>query len=186
MVAPAFAHHSFAVYDHTRTITISGTVTAPGSLPLSGVQVTAYTIYGDRGGYATSDASGNYQIHGLIAGLLAPLSVGSTIYCTPGFNALKFFSWMAECRPTWYTAVPTMHQAIVGWAAGSVGIAGRQTGIYPIESPGGWQIVGRTPARVFDPIGGAPPIVRAGDSVQFVPIDARQFRELATLREHRQ
>jgi hypothetical protein len=48
--------------------TISGTVTAPGGVPLSAVQVTAYTIYGDRGGYAYSDASGNYQVTGLIAG----------------------------------------------------------------------------------------------------------------------
>src|SRR3954464_16035547 len=48
--------------------TISGSVTAPGGVPLSGVQVTAYTIYGDRGGYTTSDSSGNYQITGLIAG----------------------------------------------------------------------------------------------------------------------
>jgi acyl-CoA synthetase (AMP-forming)/AMP-acid ligase II len=54
-----------------------------------------------------------FHIHGLIAGLLAPLSAGSSIFCTPGFNALKFFSWMSESKPTWYTAVPTMHQTIV-------------------------------------------------------------------------
>jgi len=57
-----------------------------------------------------------FHIHGLIAGLLAPLAAGSTIFCSPGFNALKFFAWMAECKPTWYTAVPTMHQAILGRA----------------------------------------------------------------------
>jgi acyl-CoA synthetase (AMP-forming)/AMP-acid ligase II len=54
-----------------------------------------------------------FHIHGLIAGLLAPLSRGGRIFCTPGFNALKFFAWMEECKPTWYTAVPTMHQAIL-------------------------------------------------------------------------
>lgn len=58
-----------------------------------------------------------FHIHGLIAGILAPLSAGGQVSCTPGFNALKFFSWMSEVRPTWYTAVPTMHQAIVGRAA---------------------------------------------------------------------
>jgi inhibitor of KinA len=63
--------------------------------------------------------------------------------------------------------------------AGSVGIAGRQTGIYPIDSPGGWQIVGRTPTRLFDPASGQPPVLRAGDYVRFVPIDARRFSELA-------
>jgi oxalate---CoA ligase len=54
-----------------------------------------------------------FHIHGLIAALLAPLSAGGAVCCSPGFNALKFFSWMGEARPTWYTAVPTMHQAIL-------------------------------------------------------------------------
>ena len=57
-----------------------------------------------------------FHIHGLIAGVLAPLSAGGAVSCTPGFNALKFFGWMGEVRPTWYTAVPTMHQAILGRA----------------------------------------------------------------------
>jgi acyl-CoA synthetase (AMP-forming)/AMP-acid ligase II len=54
-----------------------------------------------------------FHIHGLVAGLLAPLAAGSEVVCTPGFNALKFFAWLAECRPTWVTAVPTMHQAVL-------------------------------------------------------------------------
>jgi acyl-CoA synthetase (AMP-forming)/AMP-acid ligase II len=57
-----------------------------------------------------------FHIHGLMAGLLAPLSRGGRVFCTPGFNALKFFGWMQEARPTWYTAVPTMHQAILARA----------------------------------------------------------------------
>jgi acyl-CoA synthetase (AMP-forming)/AMP-acid ligase II len=58
-----------------------------------------------------------FHIHGLIAGVLAPLAAGSQVFCTPGFNALKFFGWMDEARPTWYTAVPTMHQAIISRAS---------------------------------------------------------------------
>ena len=54
--------------------------------------------------------------------------------------------------------------------AGSVGIAGRQTGIYPIDSPGGWQIVGRTPMRLFRPEADPPFPIRPGDRVKFVPI----------------
>jgi oxalate---CoA ligase len=54
-----------------------------------------------------------FHIHGLLAGLLAPLSRGGSVFCTPGFNALKFFAWMEDSNPTWYTAVPTMHQAIL-------------------------------------------------------------------------
>ena len=57
------------------------------------------------------------HIHGLVAGLLAPLSAGGCVVCSKGFNALKFFGWMTEVRPTWYSAVPTMHQAILGRAA---------------------------------------------------------------------
>jgi acyl-CoA synthetase (AMP-forming)/AMP-acid ligase II len=54
-----------------------------------------------------------FHIHGLIAGLCAPLSRGGAVFCTPGFNALKFFADMEEAKPTWYTAVPTMHQTIL-------------------------------------------------------------------------
>lgn len=63
-----------------------------------------------------------FHIHGLIAGVLAPMAVGSSIFCTPGFNALKFFAWMKECQPTWYTAVPTMHQTILSRAAGNLDV----------------------------------------------------------------
>jgi acyl-CoA synthetase (AMP-forming)/AMP-acid ligase II len=54
-----------------------------------------------------------FHIHGLLAALLAPLSAGGEVCCTPGFNALKFFTWLAEVQPTWYTGVPTMHQAVL-------------------------------------------------------------------------
>jgi inhibitor of KinA len=67
--------------------------------------------------------------------------------------------------------------------AGSIGIAGRQTGIYPIASPGGWQIVGRTPVRVFDAAGDGRPALRPGDHVRFVPIGAGRFEELTATRE---
>lgn len=61
--------------------------------------------------------------------------------------------------------------------AGSVGIGGQQTGIYPMESPGGWQLIGRTPLCLFAPGRELP--YAAGDSIRFVPIDAREFEQLA-------
>ena len=61
--------------------------------------------------------------------------------------------------------------------AGSVGIAGRQTGIYPCQSPGGWQIIGRTPCAMFDPGRPAPARLAPGDRVRFVRIDAARVRE---------
>jgi inhibitor of KinA len=63
-------------------------------------------------------------------------------------------------------------------AAGSVGIAGRQTGIYPVDGPGGWRIVGRTPLRLFDPGRGDPFLLRAGDRVRFVPVDGARYAAL--------
>jgi inhibitor of KinA len=59
--------------------------------------------------------------------------------------------------------------------AGSVGIAGKQTGIYPLNSPGGWQIIGRTPLRIFDSAGEEPTLLRAGDTVQFYSITKNEF-----------
>lgn len=54
-----------------------------------------------------------FHIHGLIAAVLASLYAGGHVTCTPGFNALKFFGWLEALQPSWYTAVPTMHQAIL-------------------------------------------------------------------------
>jgi inhibitor of KinA len=62
--------------------------------------------------------------------------------------------------------------------AGSVGIAGEQTGIYPLETPGGWQIIGRTPLALFRPEQDPPTLLQAGDIVRFRPITPEQFREL--------
>jgi inhibitor of KinA len=60
-------------------------------------------------------------------------------------------------------------------AAGSVGIAGKQTGIYPLTSPGGWQIIGRTPLRLFDVNRENAVLLQPGDSVQFYSITANEF-----------
>lgn len=59
--------------------------------------------------------------------------------------------------------------------AGSVGIAGMQTGIYPIETPGGWQIIGRTPIALFDLERASPSLLKAGDFVRFKPITEEEF-----------
>lgn len=59
--------------------------------------------------------------------------------------------------------------------AGSVGLAGLQTGIYPIESPGGWQIIGRTPIKIFDPEREQPFYLQAGDEVRFEAIDLEAY-----------
>lgn len=60
--------------------------------------------------------------------------------------------------------------------AGSVGIGGKQTGIYPMESPGGWQLIGRTPLTLFAP--GEPLPYAAGDRIRFIPIDENEFERI--------
>jgi len=57
-----------------------------------------------------------FHIHGLVAAVLSSLGAGGSVLCTPGFDASQFCDWLDEFRPTWYTAVPTMHQAILARA----------------------------------------------------------------------
>jgi acyl-CoA synthetase (AMP-forming)/AMP-acid ligase II len=120
--AVAAAHGGRAEPDDiSMVLHTSGTTSRPKIVPLSQrnlcasarhIAGTLQFVPGDRG----LNIMPLFHIHGLIAGVLAPLAAGSQVYCTPGFNALKFFGWMDEARPTWYTAVPTMHQAIVARA----------------------------------------------------------------------
>ncbi|MBV9077769.1 MAG: AMP-binding protein [Methylobacteriaceae bacterium] len=100
----------------------SGTTSRPKIVPLAQRNVCASARHiRESLAFTAADRGLNimplFHIHGLIAGILAPLSAGGAVSCTPGFNALKFFGWMSEARPTWYTAVPTMHQAILGRAS---------------------------------------------------------------------
>jgi KipI family sensor histidine kinase inhibitor len=60
-------------------------------------------------------------------------------------------------------------------AAGSVGIAGEQTGVYPSDSPGGWQLIGKTPLRMFDAKAPSPSLLEPGDRVRFVPVARAEF-----------
>jgi oxalate---CoA ligase len=99
----------------------SGTTSRPKIVPLSHVNVTASAYHiGHTLRLTPADVGLNimplFHIHGLIAATLASLAAGASVSCTPGFNAFRFFTWFAEVRPTWYTAVPPMHQAILGLA----------------------------------------------------------------------
>ncbi len=62
--------------------------------------------------------------------------------------------------------------------AGSVGVGGAQTGIYPLRSPGGWDLIGRTPLRLFDPTKNPPALLQAGDRVRFRAITRQEFEAL--------
>jgi inhibitor of KinA len=88
---------------------------------------------------------------------------------------LPGFAYMGEVSEK--IAIPRKSKP-VNVKAGSVGIAGKQTGIYPLESPGGWQIIGRTPLQLFDREKEEPSLFRAGDAVQFYSITRNVFEEM--------
>lgn len=73
---------------------------------------------------------------------------------------------------------PRLKQPRLKVPAGSVGIAGEQTGIYPLASPGGWNIIGQTPLRLFDAASEDPCYCRPGDQVQFVPVSLDAFHQM--------
>jgi len=100
----------------------SGTTSRPKIVPLSHRNICASAANIRRTLSLTANDRGLvimplFHIHGLIAALTAPLLAGGEVCCSPGFNALKFFGWLSEVRPTWYSGVPTMHQAILLRAA---------------------------------------------------------------------
>ncbi len=100
----------------------SGTTSRPKIVPLSqrNLAASARNISGWlelEAGDSCLNVMPLFHIHGLIAAVLSSLYAGASVACTPGFNALQFFSWFDEIKPTWYTAVPTMHQAILSRAA---------------------------------------------------------------------
>ena len=100
----------------------SGTTSRPKIVPLRQINITASAYHiGEALQHSPDDVCLNimplFHIHGLIAAVLSSLAAGAAVSCTPGFNAFKFFSQFDEVRPTWFTAVPTMHQALLGLAA---------------------------------------------------------------------
>jgi len=99
----------------------SGTTSRPKIVPLRHINVTASAYHiGEALQLTPDDVCLNimplFHIHGLIAAVLSSLAAGASVSCTPGFNAFKFFATYDEVRPTWFTAVPTMHQTLLSLA----------------------------------------------------------------------
>ncbi len=92
---------------------------------------------------------------------------------TPGFPYLGGLDPRLAC--------PRLDSPRLRTPAGSVAIAGLQAGIYPVESPGGWRVLGRTPLRLFDPAPGAarPFLLAAGEGLRFVPVGREAYEETA-------
>ena len=88
----------------------------------------------------------------------------------PGFPYLGGMDGGLEC--------PRLDSPRTRIPPGAVGIGGKQTGIYPLASPGGWRLIGRTPAAVYDPNRARPIVYEAGDYIRFCPISVEEFYRL--------
>lgn len=76
-------------------------------------------------------------------------------------------------------ATPRLQSPRIKIPGGSVGIAGEQTGVYPIDSPGGWQLIGRTPVKLYDPSRETPILLHAGQYIRFVAISEQEYARIA-------
>ncbi|MCL4784682.1 MAG: AMP-binding protein [Bryobacterales bacterium] len=105
--------------DEALVLHTSGTTSRPKLVPLTHANLcnSAYNVAATLQ-LQPSDRCLNvmplFHIHGLVAALLASLSAGASVVAVPRFEAGRFFGWLEEFRPTWYTAVPTIHQAVLG------------------------------------------------------------------------
>jgi inhibitor of KinA len=129
-------------------------------------------VYGGEYGPDLSHVS---QYHGLTEDQAARIhhAVEYRVYMI-GFVA--GFPYLGEVADE--IATPRLETPRLKVPAGSVGIAEKQTGIYPCEAPGGWQIVGRTPLKLFNPQRQPPTPLKAGDTITFKPISEEEFKTL--------
>jgi KipI family sensor histidine kinase inhibitor len=148
-----------------------------GAPPPAGRRHEIPTLYGGEGGPDLADVA---RERGLDDAALVALHSSRTYTAymlgfTPGFAYLGLLpeALASPRRPTPRVRVP----------AGSVAIAGRQTAVYPVASPGGWRLIGRTSRRLFDPLRAEPALIAPGDHVRFVPVDELAPVEEAVRRE---
>ncbi|MGY4430586.1 amino acid adenylation domain-containing protein [Bradyrhizobium sp. F1.13.1] len=117
-VGPASSSGASRGDDDAFILLTSGTAARPKMVPLThrNVCLSAYNA-GRVLSLASHDRLLNvlplFHAHGLISGLLTALAAGSSVICTEGFDAASFFGWMRQLQPTWYTAVPTIHRALL-------------------------------------------------------------------------
>jgi inhibitor of KinA len=115
------------------------------------------------------------ELHGLTPERVIELHVSST-YIVYFLGFVPGFAYLGELSEELATPrLPTPRRSV---PAGSVGIAGSQTGVYPISTPGGWRLLGRTPVKMFQPERAEMSLLSIGNRVKFVPISREQFAKL--------
>ena len=115
------SHDPIGPGDVALLLLTSGTTSRPKIVPLTHANICT-SAYSSAAAVALSETDRCLNVlplfhgHGLIATVLASLAAGAGVVCTPGYDVNSFFSWLKSCRATWYSAVPTMHQAILAQA----------------------------------------------------------------------
>jgi inhibitor of KinA len=127
------------------------------------------TLYGGTYG---PDLEFVAEHNGLSADEVIDLHV-SGVYLVYMLGFMPGFAYLGGMSPR--IATPRLATPRAKIPAGSVGVAGHQTGIYPAESPGGWRLIGRTPVALFDVHRDPPALLTVGDYVRFVPVSLEQF-----------
>lgn len=142
-------------------------------------RVTIPVVYGGEFG---PDLAAVAAYRGLSADeVVARHTAGQYLVYFLGFS--PGFPYLGGLDPT--LATPRLAEPRVRVPAGSVGIAGTQTGVYPEATPGGWQLIGRTPLRLYDAAAAEAFLLRAGDELRFRAIDAGEFARIdAALAAH--
>ena len=143
--------------------------TQSAATPLPGRLIEIPVCYGGAFG---EDLEALAASHGLSAEEVIAIHSGATYHVhllgfVPGFAYLGGL----DAR----LATPRRNTPRAHVPAGSVAIGGAQTGVYPLDTPGGWQLIGRTPLQLFKPDALPPSLLNAGDAVRFVPISMQEF-----------
>ena len=116
------------------------------------------------------------QFHGITPDEVVRLHTEPT-YLIAMLGFLPGFPYLGGMDPR--LEVPRLDSPRTRIPPGAVGIGGKQTGIYPLASPGGWRLIGRTPAVLYDPHRENPILYQAGDYIRFCPITREEFQRLA-------
>ena len=132
-------------------------------------EIVVPTVYGGEFG---PDLPNVARFHGLSESEVIRIHT-ETEYTVYMIGFIEGFPYMGKVPDI--IAAPRLETPRLKIPAGSVGIAGNQTGIYPCESPGGWQIIGRTSLKLFDPDAQQPALFQPGDCAKFKPITEKEF-----------
>lgn len=125
------------------------------------------------GGAAGQDLKNVADYHGLTVEEVISIHSGTT-YRVYMLGFAPGFPYLGGLDPRLHT--PRLKSPRIKIPAGSIGIAGQQTGIYPLSTPGGWRIIGHTPISLFRPnLADQPVLISAGDLIRFVPISEKQY-----------